>query len=186
MSVLLIPIALALDAFGVSFSLGFSNKYKFKQLIFFCLSFGFFQFLFSFVGGIFGDLVNSYILAIPKVFGGVIILIVGILMLKEAFSKSNEEENEEISKKKLFNNLYITLGISVSIDALIVGFTAYNSYSLGIIFLNTILVGVVTLIICLFAILLSTYLKKVSLISKYADFLGGVILILFGVRMIFS
>ena len=32
-------------------------------------------------------------------------------------------------EKKLFNNLYITLGISVSIDALVVGFTAYNVYN---------------------------------------------------------
>ena len=86
MAVLLIPIALALDAFGVSLSLGFSNKYRFKQLMMFCLSFGFFQFLFSFFGGIFGDLVNSYILAIPKVVGGIVILIVGIMMFKEAFS----------------------------------------------------------------------------------------------------
>ncbi|EIA22973.1 Putative membrane protein, partial [Candidatus Arthromitus sp. SFB-3] len=37
MEILLIPIALALDAFGVALSLGFSNKYKFKQLMLFCL-----------------------------------------------------------------------------------------------------------------------------------------------------
>lgn len=183
MAVLLIPIALALDAFGVSLSLGFSSKYRFKQLISFCLSFGFFQFLFSLIGGIFGDIVNSYILTVPKVFGGIVILIVGIMMLRESFSNKNEEEELE---KKLFNNLYITLGISVSIDALVVGFTAYNLHNIKLIFLNTLLVGVVTLLLCILAIFLSMYLKKLDFISKYADFLGGIILVLFGIRMIFS
>lgn len=95
MEILLIPIALALDAFGVALSLGFSNKYKFKQLMLFCLSFGFFQFLFSFMGGVCGELVNSYILAIPKLFGGIVILIVGILMFKEAMSHCDEDDYED-------------------------------------------------------------------------------------------
>lgn len=186
MSILFIPIALALDAFGVSLSLGFSNKYKLKQLMMFCLSFGFFQFLFSLIGGIFGDIVNSYILAIPKVFGGIIILIVGVMMLKESFSGDKDDRDEEELKKNLFNNLYITLGISVSIDALVVGFTAYNIYNFYLIFLNTLLVGVITLLLCVFAVVLSLYLRKLNFIGKYADFLGGIILILFGFRMIFS
>lgn len=185
MAILLIPVALALDAFGVSLSLGFSNKYRFKELIVFCLSFGFFQFLFSFLGGIFGDIFNSYILSIPKVIGGVVILAVGVMMLKEAFSDS-DDDNSDLNKKGLFKNLYVTLGISVSIDALVVGFTAYNFYTFKLIFLNTLLVGTVTLLLCVFAVLLSMRLRKLNFISRYADFLGGAILILFGLKMIFS
>lgn len=104
-------------------------------------------------------------------------------MFKEAFSNNEDEEELE---KKLFNNLYITLGISVSIDALVVGFTAYNVYNFKLIFLNTLLVGVVTLLLCVFAVLLSMYLRKVKFIARYADFLGGIMLILFGLKMIFS
>ncbi len=184
MAIFLIPIALALDAFGVSLSLGFSNKYRFKQLIAFCLSFGFFQFLFSFIGGIFGDFFNSHILTIPKVIGGIVILIVGIMMLREAFL--DDDSQEECLNKGLFDNLYITLGISVSIDALVVGFTAYNLYTFKLIFLNTLLVGVITLMLCVFAVLLSLRLRRLSFVSRYADFLGGAILIIFGLRMIFS
>lgn len=183
MGILLIPIALSLDAFGVSLSLGFSNKYKFKQLMLFCLSFGFFQFLFSFIGGMFGEVVNSYILTIPKFFGGIVILFVGIMMLKNAFLK--EDNDDEEKSNKFFTNLYITLGISVSIDALVVGFTAYNSYNINLIILNTLLVGLVTLIFCIIAVLLSSYLRNINFIGKYADFLGGIILILFGLKMIF-
>lgn len=185
MGILLIPIALALDAFGVALSLGFSNRYKLKQLLFFCLSFGFFQFLFSFIGGVFGDLVNSYILSIPKVFGGIVILLVGLFMFKEAFSKDDEDDEECSKGNKFLNNLYITLGISVSIDALVVGFTAYNLHNLNLIFLNTLLVGLVTLILSMLSIFLSMRLKKVGFITKYADFLGGALLILFGLKMIF-
>ena len=182
MSILLVPIALALDAFGVSLSLGFSNKYKLRQLMLFCFSFG----LFQFIGAICGDIFNSYILNINKFFGGFIILLVGFMMLKEAFLKERED-NEERVQKRLFNNLYVTLGISVSVDALVVGFSAYSIYSLNIIFLNTLLVGVVTLALCVVAIILSMYLRnKISFIAKYADLMGGIILILFGLKMIFT
>lgn len=186
MSVLLVPIALALDAFGVSLSLGFSNKYRLKQLMLFCFSFGLFQFFLSFIGAICGGIFNSYILNINKFFGGFIILLVGFMMLKEAFSKE-KEDNEEQIKKRLFNNLYIALGISVSVDALVVGFSAYSIYSFNIIFMNTLLVGIVTSVLCVIAIVLSMYLrKKISFIAKYADLLGGIILILFGLKMIFT
>ena len=182
----MVPIALALDAFGVSLSLGFSNKYKLRQLMLFCFSFGLFQFLLSFIGAICGDIFNSYILNINKFFGGFIILLVGFMMLKEAFLKERED-NEERVQKRLFNNLYVTLGISVSVDALVVGFSAYSIYSLNIIFLNTLLVGVVTLALCVVAIILSMYLRnKISFIAKYADLMGGIILILFGLKMIFT
>ncbi len=182
MGILLIPVALALDAFGVSLSLGFSNKYRLRELFIFCLSFGFFQFLFSLTGGVFGGLVNSYILSIPKVFGGIVILGVGALMFKEALKKDDEDFDKG---GKNLKSLYITLGISVSIDALVVGFTAYNLQRFNIIILNTLLIGLVTLILSLFGVFLSMRLRKVHFIEKYADFLGGLMLIAFGVKMIF-
>jgi len=178
-SLFIIALALALDAFGVALSLGLNSALKGKSKIMFCASFGFFQFALSFVGAYLGYLFNTYILIIPKLIGGIVIIIVGILMLKEGMEKSN---NKILLDKKM----YFILGISVSIDAAVVGFTALNNLkSVQVLLLTTLFIGVVTTIICAFAFIMSSYLRKINLFSKYADYLAGIILILFGLKMIF-
>lgn len=86
-SLFMIALALALDAFGVSLSIGLNPEVKYKNKIWFCLSFGFFQFILSFIGAYLGFLFNTYILAIPQLVGGVIMTIVGLLMLKDGKNK---------------------------------------------------------------------------------------------------
>lgn len=178
-TLLLIAIALSLDAFGVALSIGITGGIKKKNKIMFALSFGFFQFLFSLLGAVSGNLFTTYIVSIPKIIGGAIVTIVGLLMLKEGM--------EEKDNKLLLNNrIYLILGISVSIDALIIGFTLLNQIEESLImFMNCIVIGLVSLFFSLFAFVISKYLKKISVIEKYADYLGGIILIIFGLKMIF-
>lgn len=178
-SLLIIALALALDAFGVSLSIGLNPSVKRRSKIWFCISFGFFQFLLSYTGAFLGYLFNTYILYIPQIIGGIIIAMVGMLMLKEGME--NDNNNILINKK-----MYIILGISVSIDAAVVGFTALNSITAPMILLEaTIFIGLITLIMCLIAFLIAKYLRKIDAVSKYADYVGGIILILFGLKMIF-
>ncbi|MHC1684820.1 MAG: manganese efflux pump MntP family protein [Clostridiaceae bacterium] len=178
-TLLLIAVALSLDAFGVALSIGITGGIKRENKIMFALSFGFFQFLFSLLGAIAGNLFTTYIVSIPKLIGGAIVAIVGILMLKEGM-----EEKEE----KLFVNkkMYAILGISVSIDALIIGFTMLNQVKSEVLmFVDCLIIGVVALIFSALAFILSKHLKKISVIESYADYIGGIILILFGLKMIF-
>ncbi|WP_415874664.1 manganese efflux pump MntP [Clostridium sp.] len=178
-SLFIISLALALDAFGVSLSIGLNPAVKRKSKIWFCISFGFFQFLLSYIGAFLGYLFNTYILSIPKIIGGIIIAIVGMLMLKEGVD--NDNSNILINKK-----MYLILGISVSIDAAVIGFTALNSITVSFVLLeSTVFIGLITLIMCITAFIIAKYLRKISVISKYADYVGGVILILFGLKMIF-
>lgn len=178
-SLFMIALALALDAFGVTLSLGLNPSLKSKNKLIFCMSFGFFQFALSFLGAYLGYLFNTYILVVPKLIGGIIIIIVGLMMLKEGFQ--NSEDRVILSKK-----MYIILGISVSIDAAVVGFTILNNLkNLQVLFLSTLFIGVITLIICFIAFLMAGYLRKISIFSKYADYVAGLILILFGLKMIF-
>ena len=82
--------------------------------------------------------------------------------------------------------MYIILGASVSIDALVVGFTALGtrkSYSL--IFGYTMVIGTVTLIMSALAFVIAKHLKKLSIVARFADYIGGIILILFGIKMMF-
>lgn len=178
-SLFIIAVALALDAFGVSLSIGLNPLVKRKNKMWFCISFGFFQFILAYIGAYLGYLFNLYILAIPEIIGGIIIAMVGLFMLKEG--KNNEKNPILIGKK-----MYFILGISVSIDAAVIGFTVLNNMNNGLLlFQSTLFIGIITLIMCIIAFLIARYLRKINLISKYADYLGGIILIMFGLKMIF-
>ncbi|MTI48271.1 MAG: hypothetical protein FH761_10540 [Firmicutes bacterium] len=179
MEVSAIGVALGLDAFGVGLSLGLDRRITKKLALLFVISFGFFQYFFVFIGGLVGNFFNTYIFAIPNVIGGIIILLVGILMFKEGLSQ--EEKFPRIHLTLIF-----ILGICVSIDALVVGFSSFNIFYLKeVLFKNSIIVGFITAFLTGCAFIISKHIRKVNFVKEYAEFLGGIILILFGLKMIF-
>lgn len=178
-SLFLIALALSLDAFGVAISIGLNNFIRRKNKLIFASSFGFFQFFCTFLGAYAGFLFNIYILCIPRIIGGMIIAFVGVFMIKDGFEKKED--------RILLNfKMYIIMGISVSIDAAVVGFTIFNKISNSyIILIQSAFIGIVAFIMSLIAFFISRYLKKIQPIEKYADYVGGVILVLFGIKMMF-
>lgn len=175
----IIAIALSLDAFGVALSVGLEGQLKLKNKMLFAFSFGFFQFLFSISGAYAGIFFNTYVAALPQVIGGALISIVGVLMIKEGFNK--KDKNILLNSK-----MYFVLGISVSINALVVGFTAFNKLTSNLLILEyTVYIGIVTFLISAGGFLIAKYLRKIDIISKYADYIGGIILLIFGIRMMF-
>lgn len=178
-SLFLISLALSLDAFGVAICIGLNGNVMRKKKLGFAFSFGFFQFLFALIGSYAGFLFNTYIAAVPGIIGGMVIAIVGIMMIKEGFENKGECP---LLKPKM----YVVLGVSVSIDAMVIGFTVLNNITdYYAILRHTIFIGVITLIMSTLAFLIARYLRKIESVSKYADYLGGIILILFGLKMIF-
>lgn len=99
-------------------------------------------------------------------------------MIKDGMSEKEE--------KFIFNSkMYYILGISVSIDAIVVGFVAFSTIStLYRLLTFTTVVGIITLIMSIIAFVVAKYLRKIDAIGKYADYIGGIILILFGLKMI--
>lgn len=179
--VIFIGIAMAMDAFGLSISLGINPILKRENKIKFILSFAIFQFLFIFIGGVAGIFFDTYIASIPNVIGGIIIGCIGSLMIIEGFKKEDKDESLLIR-----NCMYIVLGVSVSIDALVVGFTAFHHIGgFAILFVDSLLVGLITLLICTIGFFLCRYMRKIDFICKYSDFLGGIILVIFALKMIF-
>lgn len=175
----LLALAISLDAFGVILCIGINKGITLKSSIIFVFSFGFFQFFLSFLGGYIGTILNKYIVPIPTIVGGLIIIIVGILMITEGF----KEKEESIFLNKI---MYLILGVSVSIDALVIGFTTLSYINnLFYLFMSSLFMGLIATIICSLGIILSKYIKKISIISSYADYIGGIILILFGLKMLF-
>ena len=94
-----------------------------------------------------------------------------------------KEEKESVLTKP---SMIFILGMSVSIDALVIGFTAFNYIEkISILLLNSSIIGIITFIMCVIAFLICRYIKTISYISKYADFFGGGALIFFALKMLF-
>lgn len=177
-SLFTVALALSLDAFGIALCIGLNSQARFSNKMGFIISFGLFQFLFSYIGAFAGFLFNRYVASMPTIIGGVIIALVGVMMIKEGM------ENQG-SCPILKTKMYFVLGISVSIDAMVVGFTVLNNITNVVLLKNTLFIGGITLIMSTIAFIISKYLKKVEFIGKYADYIGGVILITFGLKMMF-
>lgn len=174
-----ISLAVSLDAFGVAMALGLNSRVRLKDRIFFSLSFGIFQFLFSYIGGIGGKLFTDNIVKIPSLVGGIVIAIVGIMMIKDGMEDKEEESN--VGAK-----MYLAVGVSVSIDASVVGFITLSEIErMRVLLVDTIFIGFFTFVMSIIAFVISKYLGRINVISRFADYIGGVILILFGLKMIF-
>ncbi|HSN58511.1 MAG TPA: manganese efflux pump [Clostridiaceae bacterium] len=179
-SLFAIALALSLDAFGVALCIGLNKGTTTSIKTMVASSFGFFQFLFSLIGALAGFMFTTYITSVPTIIGGALISIVGVMMLKEGM----EEKEECVILKP---GMIVVLGVSVSIDALVIGFTAFNNISsTASIMFSTLFIGVVSVVMSFVAFYLSRHLHKIDIVSKYADYIGGVILVLFGIKMMIS
>jgi len=177
-SLFTIALALSLDAFGVALCIGLNSQTKLANKVGFIISFGLFQFLFSYIGAYAGFLFNTYVAAMPAIIGGIIISFVGVIMIKEGLE--NQGKCPLLKPK-----MYLILGVSVSIDAMVVGFTVLNNITKVMLFKDTLFIGGITLVMSTLAFIISRHLKKIEIVGKYADYIGGIILIIFGLKMMF-
>ena len=155
------------------------TKLNFRNTLSLIISFGFFQFFLALLGGLLGNFINTQVIRISDVMSGFIILIIGIILFREGFKKE-----EECIYRRLDMLSVILLGISVSIDALGVGFSVfYQDMFLSMLY-KSIIIGLIAALFTYISIMIIRYLKKIIILEKYADFIAGVILIIFGINMI--
>lgn len=174
----IISIALGLDAFSIAFSVGLNKKATKKKSLMLIIIFGFFQFLFVTMGGCFGGLFNMYIFHLSSKLGGIIVLLVGMLMFKEGLSKE-----EKLSSLNFI--IIMLLGICVSIDALVIGFTLFSNFNIEtLMFKNSPVVGLICSLLTAIGLMVSRKMRKNFFIKEYASLMGGIILVLFGLKMI--
>ena len=97
-------------------------------------------------------------------------------MIKDGLEEEEEGEAEyEASTRKL-----LIQGIATSIDALSVGFTIAH-YSLSSAFITSVIIAVVTFVICYIGIILG---KKFGMVfANKSSILGGAILIFIGIEI---
>ena len=173
---ILLSIGLGMDAFAVSVCKGISmKKMNWKKACIIGLYFGGFQAIMPVIGYFFGSSFESIITNIDHWIAFILLAIIGAKMIQEAFQKEEEEYNEDISVKTM-----IVLSIATSIDALAVGITfAFLKVNL---LLAITLIGTITFILSVIGTKIGNRFG-----DKYennAEFLGGVILILLGIKIL--
>ena len=94
-----------------------------------------------------------------------------------------KRKNNNLTKK---NGVIIFLGISVSIDALAVGFTVLSEIKyVSVIICYCIIMWLITSILCIISFIISKLVRKINIISKYSNYLGGIILIVMAIKAAF-
>ena len=184
----LLGIGLSMDAFSVSVANGIIEPHMKKTRMFLVAGiYAFAQFLMPMAGWFLvttvAELFSVFHRFIPWIALISLLFIGGKMVIEGIKSKKNgggkEDKNEEQITKLTWGTL-IVQGVATSIDALSVGFTIAD-YSLLRAFAASLIIGAVTLVICLLGLIFG---KKIG--SKFvstATIIGGVILILIGIEI---
>lgn len=174
--VLLLSLALSMDAFAVSISLGVKEKQNIKIVAIKAgLFFGIFQALMPLVGYLGGVGLREYIFGYDKIIASVLLFIIGFKMIYESFSNNIEDEIFIVS-----NKILLTLAIATSVDAMAAGFSLHL-LSLSP-FVSIIIIGFITFIMSILGVYLGS--KGGEKYENKAEILGGAILIIIGFKIL--
>lgn len=176
----LLGIGLSMDAFAVSVCKGLSmKKADLKGMVTCGIWFGGFQALMPFIGFLLGSLFADAIKAVDHWIAFALLALIGINMLREAFSKECDCCNEK--EADLSFKTMLTMAIATSIDALAVGISLAMAGDVNI--------GAAVALIGVTTFLLSGLGVKIGSIfgnkfEKKAQIAGGVILLILGTKIL--
>ena len=174
----LLAVGLSMDAFAVSICKGLSmTKATIKEGAVCGAWFGGFQALMPLIGFFLGTLFADAIVAFDHWVAFGLLAIIGINMLKEAFSK-NEEETCccDMSFKTM-----LVMAIATSIDALAVGISLAMAGDVNI-WVAILLIGVTTFTLSACGVKIGNVFG--SRFEQKAQIAGGAILILLGLKIL--
>lgn len=180
LSLFLLAIGLSMDAFAVSICKGLATtKITVKKSIIVGLWFGGFQALMPAIGYLVGTSFRDCITSFDHWIAFILLFLIGGNMIKESFSKKDEDE-EEYNCSLRFKEMLL-LAIATSIDALAVGVTFAFLPNVPIL-PAVAFIGVITF-------LFSSVGMKIGNIfgTKYkskAELAGGIILVLIGSKIL--
>lgn len=181
-TLLLLGVGLAMDAFAVSICKGLAmKKAKWQHAAIIGLFFGGFQALMPFIGWLLGSQFEQYITKVDHWIAFGLLGFIGGKMLYEAIKEDEEEEcccckdKEKLDIKELF-----VLAIATSIDALAVGITfAFLNYPVD---KAVTVIGVTTFIISVAGVYIGNFFG--ARFKKKAEIAGGIILIGIGMKIL--
>ena len=174
----LLAVGLSMDAFAVSICKGLSmSKARLKESAICGAWFGGFQGLMPLIGFFLGTLFADAIVSFDHWVAFGLLAIIGINMLKEAFSK----EEEGCCGCDLSFKTMLIMAVATSIDALAVGISLAMAGNVNI-WVAVILIGITTFILSGIGVKIGNVFG--SKFEKKAQIAGGCILILLGLKIL--
>lgn len=174
--VVVLAIALSMDAFAVSIGLGTKHAYKrFALALMAGLYFGVFQGVMPLIGYAAGKGVFHWIEIFAPWIAFILLALVGGKMIYESRKEGIEDDIAQITHRVM-----LILALATSIDAMAAGFSltllAVNP------FYACLMIGFTTFIFSWLGILIGA--KSGSYLESKAELLGGVVLILIGFKIL--
>lgn len=178
--IVLLAVSLSMDAFAVALCKGLAlKKINLKSCAIVGLWFGAFQGLMPMIGYFLGSTFADKITSIDHWIAFILLAIIGGNMIKESFDKCDDCKDSSLGFKAM-----LLMAIATSIDALAVGVSfAFTDFDPDwFVYIAFVLIGIITFT-------LSSVGVKIGNIfgTKYkskAEFAGGLILILLGLKIL--
>lgn len=175
-SVFLIAVALAMDAFSVSLTKGFTQKnLKIREKLYYGLFFGTFQFIMPILGYFSASTISGIIESFASIIGFILLLAIGLNMIRESLFGDGEDITDEFSFREV-----TLLAIATSIDAFAVGITF--ALLKDPIWISSAIIGVVAFAFSVVGVYIGRQLG--DWLGDKFQILGGVILILIGIKIL--
>lgn len=178
LSILLIAIGLSADCFAVALSSSISRRtLSSLQILRVALSFGIFQAVMPVLGWLAGNTIVEFISDYDHWLAFGLLGFVGGRMVWESFhSRDGKSTDRDVTKGLML----LTLSIATSIDALAVGLSfAFLEVNIVV---ATVTIGITAFLVTIIGLIIG---KKVgSLAGKRTECVGGVILIVIGLRIL--
>jgi putative Mn2+ efflux pump MntP len=177
-----IALALAMDAFAVSLSTGIClRQVRAAQVLRMAAAFGLFQALMPVIGWLLGLSVRAHIESFDHWVAFGLLALVGGKMIWEGLSGGGNEAACEPRDNTRGLRLLV-LAVATSIDALAVGlsFAVLNEP----IWLASFVIGAVCFALTALGVKLGCLAGRVAVVSRYAEVLGGSVLLFIGFRIL--
>lgn len=180
-TLLLMGVGLAMDAFAVSICKGLAmRKVNKKQCFVIALFFGGFQALMPAIGWLLGSRFERYIVSVDHWIAFILLGVIGGKMIWEAAREKEDQDIVEQLDAPLNIKELLVMALATSIDALAVGITFAF---LGTPILEaSLIIGVTTFIICVIGVYVGNFFG--SKYKRKASIAGGMILVLLGIKIL--
>lgn len=173
----ILAVGLSMDAFAVSVCKGLSmERCSFKKAATCGVWFGGFQALMPLIGYFLGYQFRTYITVVDHWIAFILLGVIGGNMIKEALSKEEEEPDDSLDIKTMF-----LLAVATSIDALAVGvtfaFLPDTNITAAVSF-----IGIITFVLSAIGVKIGNVFGMRY--KAKAEFAGGAVLVLLGVKIL--
>lgn len=167
----LLALALCVDSLVVSTTSAFKSKMPYRRGLLMAITFGFFQGFFPLLGALLGEAFQSFVDSIDHWIAFGLLLLVGGRMIWDAFHNEDDDKQMDVTK---FGTMCL-LGIATSIDAFVVGIGLGLNKAMAEVWLNVIVIGVVTFLVSMVGLYLGK--RNIPVPEKTATIIAGVVLI---------